>query len=366
MSSPSIGVDANLAAVAVGGPDDLWAVGNYYTSDPTTDLLLTLTERWNGTSWSVVPSPNVPSVNSSLNAVAVLSPTDAWAVGGAGFGAFDSLQTLIEHWNGTSWSIVASPNPGPLSYFTSVAALAANNVWAAGVTGTDSTSDEQTLIEHWDGNAWRVVASPNRAVPTNYLAGISAASASDIWAVGRSTLAQSLTEHWNGTSWSIVASPNVGSDTNVLWSVAAAASNDVWAVGNAGSGGLGQTLIEHWNGTSWSLVPGANPNPQSSLLYGVAALAGAGQPWAVGNLGTASGYAPLTERWNGSAWESVRAPAPTTYSGLNGVVVIAHPGTRSGADVWAVGVADGSTPQTSGALIVRYQPLALGLLCPAL
>lgn len=266
--SPSAGVDANLAAVAGDGPGDLWAVGSYYKSDPTSDLLLTLTEHWNGTSWSVLPSPNVPSINSSLSAVAVLSPADAWAVGGSGFGAFDSLQTLIEHWNGTSWSIVASPN--------------------------------------------------------------------------------------------------VGSDTNVLWSVEAAASNDVWAVGNAGSGGVGQTLIEHWNGTSWSLVPGANPNPQSSLLYGVAALAGAGQPWAVGNLGTASGYAPLTERWNGSAWANVRAPAPATFAGLNGVVVIAHPGTRSGADVWAVGVANGSTPQTSGALIMRYQPLALGLLCPAL
>src|SRR5262249_21693194 len=158
-----------------------------------------------------------------------------------------------------------------------------------------------------------------------------------------------------------VASPNVGSDTNVLWAVAAVATSDVWAVGNAGGGEVGQTLIEHWNGASWSVVPSANPTPQSSLRYGVAALSGARQPWAVGDLGTASGYAPLTERWNGAAWANVRAPERATFAGLNAVTAIRHPGARSGVDVWAVGVANGSTPQSSGVLILRLQPLALGL-----
>jgi hypothetical protein len=361
VASPSVGTFDSLGAVAGDVPSDLWAVGAY--TDPTSSLGQTLAEHWNGSTWRVVPSPNVPSVNSALSAVAVLSATDAWAVGSSGFAISDSLQTLIEHWNGTSWHIVASPSPGPLSFLTGVTALSASNVWAAGVTGTDSSSNELTLIEHWDGSTWRVVPSPNRAVPTNYLAGISAVSASDIWAVGRSTLAQSLTEHWNGTSWSIIASPNVGSDTNVLWSVAVVASTDVWAVGTAASGAVGQTLIEHWNGTSWSLVPGANPNPQSSVLSGVATLPGASQPWAVGNLGTTSGYAPLTERWTGSAWVNVRAPAPATFAGLTGVTALRDAQAHGGADVWAVGYSSNGTAQTAGALILQYQPLALGLAC---
>lgn len=359
--SPTINTYGTLGGVAGDTLTNLWTVGN--DTDPSSGLAQTLTEHWNGTSWSVIPSPNVSSVNSALSAVAVLSPSDAWAVGSSGFSAYGSLQTLIEHWNGTSWQIVASPSPGPLSFLTSVTALAANNVWAAGVTGTDSTSDEQTLIEHWNGSVWSVVASPNRPLPTNYLAGISAVSSSDIWAVGRSEFNQSLTEHWNGTSWSIVASPNVGAVDNILWSVAAVAANDVWTVGETDSGGNPQPLVEHWNGTSWSVVPGANPGSQGSQLYSVTALASAGQLWAVGDLYPATGYAPLAERWNGSLWVNVRAPAPAPDSGLNAVAVIPHPGAPNGADVWAVGNATDGTPQGSHALILRYQPLALGIAC---
>ncbi|HLJ81535.1 MAG TPA: hypothetical protein VKT52_08625, partial [Ktedonobacterales bacterium] len=89
-------------------------------------------------SWQVVPSPAIDVSNSTfgarLHSVAVVSATDVWAVG---FGPQPGgpayvKQTLIEHWNGTSWSIVPSPNP-PSAYseveLDGVFALAANNVW---------------------------------------------------------------------------------------------------------------------------------------------------------------------------------------------------------------------------------------------
>jgi hypothetical protein len=359
--SPNVNAFGSLGGVAGDSPGDLWAVGNY--TDPSSGLARSLTEHWNGSAWGVIASPNVSSVDNALSAVAVLASSDAWAVGSSGFAVSGSLQTLIEHWNGTSWKIVSSPSPGPLNFLTSVTAISATNVWASGVTGTDSTSDEQTLIEHWNGSAWSVVTSPNRLLPTNYLTGVSAVSANDIWAVGRSEFDKSLTEHWNGTSWSIVASPNVGSVDNILWSVAAVATNNVWAVGETDSGGNPQLLVEHWNGANWAVVTSANFGPQGSQLYGVAARASAGQPWAVGYLFLSVGYAPLTEIWNGAMWAYVRAPAQPPYSGLNAVTVIPHPGTPKGVDVWAVGNASDGTPQGRHALILRSQPFTLGIAC---
>src|SRR3954470_843936 len=84
--------------------------------------------------WSVVPSPNTTSTLNYLTGLAVVSPSDIWAVGYTAPNLFGgSRSTLTEHWDGTSWSIVPSPNPGINNVSLSAAvALASNNVWAVG------------------------------------------------------------------------------------------------------------------------------------------------------------------------------------------------------------------------------------------
>src|SRR3954466_3149445 len=52
---------------------------------------------------------------------------------------------------------------------------------------------------------WNVVPSPNRGTLDNYLRGVTAVSANDIWAVGfyyNGSVQRTLTEHWDGTNWS--------------------------------------------------------------------------------------------------------------------------------------------------------------------
>ena len=51
--------------------------------------------------WTVRPSPNAGTLNDELKGVAGTSPSNAWAVGDY----YDGMawQTLILHWNGTSW-----------------------------------------------------------------------------------------------------------------------------------------------------------------------------------------------------------------------------------------------------------------------
>src|SRR5207248_501878 len=107
--------------------------------------------------------------------------------------------------------------------------------------------------------AWRVVTSPNFGSGNNRLYGVAAISPTDIWAVGRAangTGEQTLTEHWDGNAWSIVPSPNATSGFNYLQGVSASSSGDVWAVGFACDGDCfaggpnsgSQSLILHWDG----------------------------------------------------------------------------------------------------------------------
>ena len=103
---------ASLSGVAATSRTNAWAVGDKYTSGERTLIL-----RWNARTrmWVKVPSPNPAgrrgAAPSSLNGVAVRTVTDAWAVGAARSGPSGQWNTLIEHWGGTSWTVVPSPDP---------------------------------------------------------------------------------------------------------------------------------------------------------------------------------------------------------------------------------------------------------------
>jgi hypothetical protein len=195
-------------------------------------------------SWKVVSSPSPGSGGNFLSGVAAVSANNAWAVGYS-FNSGGIPQTLIEHWNGTSWKVIPSPNVDSFSNFLSgVGAVSAHDVWAVGYY-LNSIGTDITLIEHWDGTSWKVIPNPN-AGGSGALSGVAVVSASDVWAVGSSS-SQTLTEHWNGTSWKVVSSPNVGSHDNFLNGVAQIpSSSNVWAVGYYMSSSSSRTLTEFY------------------------------------------------------------------------------------------------------------------------
>ncbi len=286
--------------------------------------------------WSTVPSVNVGTHPNGLNGVSAISASDVWAVGNY-VNSSSVNQTLIEHWDGSSWSVIPSPKmKNSFSYLVAVKALSASNAWAVGY------SNNQTLIEHWAGTGWSVVPGPNVSMMSNYLQSITAVSANDMWAVGYSSnssnVAQTLVEHWDGTSWSIVSSPNAGSGGNTLFSVAATSTNDVWAVGGfdaTTNSNVSRTLIEHWDGTSWSIVSSPNVGTLGSSLAGVTSIS-ASNVWAVGSYttsGTPYNYQQtLIEHWNGSTWSVVSSPDVGSYwNQLDAVQVV------STKNIWAVG-----------------------------
>jgi hypothetical protein len=337
---PSAGENV-LNGVAVRSSTDAWAVGNFTGPDPDDDGLNMLTEHWNGTAWSQVPTPAVPHLDESLLAVGASSASDAWAVGfEKGVGAAGRFP-LAAHWNGSSWTIVPTPTQtgGSKSTLNGVVDLSPTNAWAVG-----RSRSATALVEHWNGTAWSIVPVPTPAgAATSQLAAISALSPTNIWAVGSvvnivntAVQTRTLVEHWNGSAWSIVPARNA-TTSNLLTGVTAVAANNVWAVGYTittdGSNQPDRTLIEHWNGTTWSIV--ASPTVASNdTLTGVAARS-ATDIWAVGFRQDRSGAIPidrtLTEHWNGSAWSVVASPNVGGNDNLLNAVA-AVPG-----DVWAVG-----------------------------
>lgn len=337
---PSAGTNV-LNGVAVRGPADAWAVGQFTAPDQDDDGLNMLTEHWNGSRWIQVAAPAVLHQDESLLAVGASSTTDAWAVGFTKTVGAAGRFPLVVHWNGTAWTIVPTPTltGGSKSTLNGVVALSATNAWAVG-RGRNGAA----LAEHWNGTGWSVVPVPTPAgAASSQLSGISALSPSDIWAVGSVTTVigttvqtRTLAEHWNGTTWSIVTSRNT-TNSNLLTGVAAVATNNLWAVGYTittdGTNQPDKTLVEHWNGTAWSIV--ASPSPASNdTLSGVAARS-ATDVWAVGTRQDRSGAIPidrtLTEHWNGSAWSVVASPNVGGNDNLlNGV-------SAATGDVWAVG-----------------------------
>ncbi len=238
--SPAV-AGATIFGMAAVSSSNVWAVGSVISGGVAQAFI----EHWNGRKWAVVPSPAASTRNNHLGGVTAVNANDVWAVGDLQ-NASGVFQTLTEHWDGTAWSIVPSPSgAGPEAGLLAVAAVSTSDVWAVGDTGSG------TLIERWNGTSWAVVPSPTPAGTLfNPLSGAAVVSANDIWAVGQSQngttgIPQTLIEQWNGTSWSIVTSPAPGTASLLSGASANPTSGQAWAVGNfRAASGATQTLTE--------------------------------------------------------------------------------------------------------------------------
>ena len=281
-------------AVAELNRANVWAVG---FSFDCFSLLKPMILHFDGTSWRSVRSPALgTNDNAALNGITAITSDNIYAVGyqPAENGA---VLPLAEHFDGHSWNVVTLPNAdNPGIVLTSVSADSANDVWAVGTSTDQPTTSIQTFVEHFDGTQWAIVPSPNPLpkafLNQNVFSSVKAISPSDVTAVGFMldfSLQRELTliEHWDGTQWSVVDSPNASTDSgtlNTLTGVSGFSSNDLYAVGffdNSSTSGQPETLTEHFDGKSWSIIT----SPTRGLaqhLNGVFALPNTRRLWTVG------------------------------------------------------------------------------------
>jgi hypothetical protein len=337
VSTSPTGTYDELLGVSALDNSDVWAVGRWIDRASHDQTLI---EHWDGTSFARVHGAE-PQPNDLLYGVDALSSDDVWAVGGTFPAKVEVYSTLIEQWNGTAWSVVPSPAPATGSgLLRAVAGDAPDDVWAVGtMLGGVTDTQSSTLVEHWDGGAWQVVPSPDPYKYGDWLSSLTVVSPTDVWAVGSGYATkfgtETLVEHWDGTQWSVVSSPDVGIDDG-LSSISAVGPSDLWAVGdyfeNTPNGSDVLTLAEHFDGAHWTVVPTPDPSATANL-HAVQALS-SDDVWAVGD---ADGQLPaLVEHWNGTAWHVV--PEPSRPGNVNFLFALS---AGSSPGLWAVGSFNG-------------------------
>src|SRR5579871_359064 len=201
-----------LPSVSCVTPADCVAVGSHFqTSGPRNQLRGgALAEHWTGGAWRLqpVPSPAGPNKFVNLSAVSCDSAASCTAVGNYQNRAGNYF-TLAEHWNGSTWSILATPTPPGVAYVNlnavwcdSAASCVAAGYYAVGVTSGGGAA----LVERWDGSDWTIEPTPANPPGTyvSILDAVSCTSAASCTAVGASYASTSptirpLAERWDGS-----------------------------------------------------------------------------------------------------------------------------------------------------------------------
>lgn len=369
----------SLHSLAALSPTNIWTLGSVGQGDISSDSehVMPLLEHWDGQRWSLVNPADTSSLLNglldqvtgqanqqvSLNNLAVVSADDIWAVGSVVVSQFTSNglflgHTLVEHWDGQQWQVVPSPDGVDRGEndLESVAAISANDVWAVGSMQANpldrfTQTNASLLIEHWDGSRWSIVSASTVTAPqsSSSLNGITAISATDIWAVGSSGGNSTngfpdnipLIIHWDGHNWSTAKLPptlNIGS----LFTIKAISASDIWAVGAGSFRSPAPPLLAHWDGQQWTRATNMIGAPAGTFLTKLAT-SGPDDVWAVGNVNslspsdTTNTSRPLLEHWNGQSWQNVVLPDPQ-YGELFDIALV-------GSKIWLVGGSNDSSGQ---------------------
>jgi len=331
--------DVGFTAVSAASATEALAVG----PNPTQAAVQgPFADHWNGTAWTGLQLPMPSGTTASLLGVADVAPGDGWAVGFSTNTSTDQDQTLIEHWNGTSWSIVPSPDPAGGSTGSdelwAIAAVSPTDIWAAGDDFAGGGSIVP-LFAKYNGTSWTAVPPP--ADGAGFMLGLTAISANNVWAVGDVSSQAFTSEHWNGTSWSVVSTPSVNAGSNPieeLTAVTAVSATNLWAsgwVGNIDNENKLEPIILHSTGGAWSRVTAPNAGSEGSRLNGITS-DGADDVFAVGTTQDSNGsLLTLIEQFSGSSWKAIPSPDPGKTGSLTDNVLTAA--GSGGGDIWAVG-----------------------------
>ena len=175
-----------LASVSCPTTTDCTAVGSEGLSGP-------LAENWDGTAWTVQTTPGV----GALTGVSCPTTDLCWAVGGNG-------SMVAEEWNGSAWTLQSLPAPtgATSTSLTGVSCPSASDCVAVG-SYTDNQGGAMTLAAQWNGTSWSILTTPNPSNSTaSYLSSVSCPSAQTCTAVGyyetTSKLDLTLAETYSG------------------------------------------------------------------------------------------------------------------------------------------------------------------------
>ena len=300
----------DLLGVSCPASDFCEAVGQYGPQGLTTSLA----ETWNGSQWTMQSFP-VPA-NSGGAGLAQVSCTSAKFCEAVGsyFDETDGQNApLAAVWNGTSWTVQATPSLTTPAGFTAVSCTSAKfcEAWGGGNPGNPGPE----VAEQWNGTSWALQTVPSNAVS---VASVSCTSAKFCEAVGTSAA-----YNWNGSQWSVQTVPSSLSVAGLNGvSCASAKFCEMVGVENTEPNYVGVAAV--WNGSVWSAQSTTNPSGAAYANLNAVSCASAKSCEAVGDYRittTANDPKALADAWNGSSWalQQAAAPAGATDNLLNDV-----------------------------------------------
>jgi hypothetical protein len=294
-----------------------YAVGSYTGPNDVGDTPITMT--WNGTSWSMTNVQVPAGTDQQLLAVSCLSTTDCSAVGSYKPKS-SPTRTLVERWNGSNWSIVTSPNPTQKAASLSGVSCVVSSGTCMAVGSYATKKGNKTLAETWDGSAWTIANTPNPAkTASSTLSAVSCSGNGSCTAVGEAGK-KALAERWDGAVWTLQTVPQPSGTYPQFNGVDCPSATSCVAVGLYGTSSTPQLpLVETWNGTAWKLRSAPTP-PGNGFTY----LAGvdcqsASDCMAVGGTSASSDYRTFAEGWDGSNWTIQSMPDAGFMSSLAGI-----------------------------------------------
>jgi hypothetical protein len=260
---------------------DAWAVGQ-------TDTGGSLYMHFNGTAWSAVSGPDIGPV-SAINGT---SDSDLWVLGA----------TSSATYNGSAWTTYPLAIPAGSTGGGFILGLASNDVFAANSSDAYADVDVltgsavQQILEHFNGTEWSIVTdAPNISVGGSNVNQVTGSGPDDVYvSANYNNDSKSEVVHFNGTSWSVESMP--GSPFGVDVSVTGA--GQALALGADSSGTSYAAELSDGTWTTISLpFSGAEPLDPTS---------GTGTVWSQ-MLTPAGSDGPTTLwQWSGGRWTQIK------------------------------------------------------------
>jgi hypothetical protein len=199
---PSIG-DGSLLSLYAPSSSDAWAVGESSSGG-------SLYQHFTGTAWANVTGPNIEPA-----AIDGTSDSDLWVVG----------TSSSAHYNGSSWTthalVIPSGTAGEGDEFDTsvnqVYAASADDAYAVVAVINNTSLANEEILEHFNGTAWSIVTNvPNVTATGAVVSQVTGSGADDVYVSAMyDDETKSELEHFNGTTWSAVQLPGTPFDVNV-------------------------------------------------------------------------------------------------------------------------------------------------------
>ena len=337
VAAPPASVSTTLTGVSCASVVSCIAVGYY---GQASGVVGALAERWDGVAWTLhqVPAPSGAGSNGLL-AVSCTSAARCIAVGEDN-DASGAPRPLFATWTGGAWTSGQAAVPAGSIAAGLFGVACATPSWCLAAGASQAASGVAgTLAQRWNGSRWSIEATPgiNGASGSGF-AGVACTGANRCLAVGSSNASTGtstpLAERRAGSSWQIDASPlPVGAIGGELSGVACSAPTACTAAGSyagpAAGGSSGSMtrlpLAEHWSGAQWQAT--AAPDPSGAAAAFLSAVACTSQTCtATGSSETsAARLVPLVERSATGSWMIQRTPQPSGAANNDNLLAVSCP-----------------------------------------